>query len=225
MLLIAIPKSASTSLMKTLGKLHKMPAKQIVFPEQSSPPGYGILWRFHGDIRQIDSDQAKLFAINREIYKQHIPPTENNRKLLSGQKKVLLLRPPEEIISAYFRGVQKNVHNPLPGFERIKTREEWVKRAESLGLLSDLKDFYDVWLNDDSDKLVVTFDELVGDCTQVIQKIERYWSLPVTTEHVELDRKRYSRISPVRAFFVNRIYKGSRAIARSALRKLKKPGR
>lgn len=223
MLIIAIPKSASTALLKTLGGLHGVRATQQFFPDRPQPPGYPFLWKLHSDIRELESQRAESFSICDHIYKQHIPPTPNNRRLLAAVRKVILLRRPDDIVRAYWRGQKSGVHSRLHGFEGVKTEQDWIDRAESLGLTRELTQFYEGWLGDGSEKLVITYEDLMSDCTGVIRRIEEYWQLDVTTGEVQLLRERYSRVGPLRAFFVNRIYlRGKRTAERLLARLLEK---
>jgi hypothetical protein len=205
MLIIAIPKSASTSLMKTLGELYNLPAKQTFFPDQKPPADYSHLWKYHGDIRQITPRQAAKFARRKTIYKQHIPPTRQNRKLLHDVKKVILLRRPIDILSAYFRGAKKGVHNTLADFKDVKTKDECIERAESIGLLDELRQFRQTWKQDTGRKLIITYQELTQSPQKTIARIEDYWDLPVVNQDVELAKERFSRISTPQVL-LNKIY-------------------
>ena len=184
--------------MKTLGDLHKIPAKQTFFPDQIKPKPYSYLWKCHSDIREITDEQAGLFSDRNQIFKQHVPPTDNNRKLLYDIKKVILLRPANEVVSAYFRGAQKRVHNVLPDFNGITTQEEFLKKAEINGLLDDLQHFYDTWQEDTGNKLIISYEDLIQSPVDTIQKIEKYWEWSLSDCNVRLAKERYSRISSTR---------------------------
>ncbi|MGD8860499.1 MAG: hypothetical protein PVI30_10855 [Myxococcales bacterium] len=53
MLIVAAPKTASTSLLKTLEKLHEIPGQQLALPDREWPAGYRVLPRYHGDPEEI----------------------------------------------------------------------------------------------------------------------------------------------------------------------------
>jgi len=194
MLIIAIPKSASTSLMATLGELHGIPAQQI--PLSGSPPPEGVqaLWKYHGDIRELDASLAARFTVPESIFKQHIPPTPNNVKLLRGQPKVVLFRRPEEIILAYRRARRRFISRRVEGFSVFRSDAEWLGRARENGLYQDLQNFVERWSQEpEHERLIIWYDELLRDPSAVINRIEHFWGWEITQGPVELARERYSR--------------------------------
>ncbi|MFW6008818.1 MAG: hypothetical protein ACOCP8_06095, partial [archaeon] len=95
MILIAIPKSASTTLIKTLNNLHpEINCKQIMMTKNKKIQEINYLDKFHSDMRELTSKDIKLFTNKKTIYKQHIFPSKNNLKLLNNHKKIILLRHP-----------------------------------------------------------------------------------------------------------------------------------
>lgn len=55
MLVIAIPKSASTSLMKTISKIHQIPNEQYTsLNENEIPDETNVLHEFHSDVRELE---------------------------------------------------------------------------------------------------------------------------------------------------------------------------
>ncbi len=203
MLIIAIPKSASTSLLDTLGKLHGVPSEQMFFREKPIPSDLRILYRYHSDIREIDAEQAKLFSGRDRFFKQHIPPTINNLQLLRGAKKVILLRKPEEIVGAYYRAYRRGLEMRSKEISDTHTLSEWMQIAEENGLLEDLRWFYKTWL-DESQKhtevnLVIKYDDLLRDPKKTMNMVEEFFDFPVS-EEVVLSKKRYSRRPSHKAF-------------------------
>lgn len=196
MLIIAIPKSASSSLMATLGELHNLPATQIFFPELPVPKTLNALWRYHSDVREINSTIAKAFAEKTQIHKQHLPPTPNNRNLLKNCRKVILLRNPEDIVRAYRRARRRLISKPLEGFSIFRSEHDWLKRAKENGLFHDLESFIEEWpQGKDDDKLIIWYEELIKNPKRVINAIESFWDLPITQHDISLTQKRYSRTS------------------------------
>lgn len=198
MLLIAIPKSASTSLMTTLGRIHNIQARQNFFPQMPKPDGVNILWDFHSDIRELNIDITTTFKDTKIIYKQHIYPSDNNVSLLKDIKKVILLREPKEIIEAYYRGFVSGVHDKHPVFN--DKNDDWMLKAKQTGLYDDLQNFHDKWYNFEGDKLIIQYKQLIENPNDAINAIEKYWSLPLTKSPITLDKKRYSRLSPAESF-------------------------
>ena len=110
MLIIAMPKSASSSLVSTLCSLHNMEdltgqTRDKYLSKMPVAEEYSVFAKHHSEIRQITDDSVlDDFKSLRHFNKHHIPPTENNQKKLHDIKKVILFRDPEGIVAAYKRG-------------------------------------------------------------------------------------------------------------------------
>lgn len=202
MLIVAMPKTASTSLMTTLGRLHGIPAEQTVFGDKPKPVEVDVLHLFHSDVRELDLATARTFGMPEKLFKQHVPPTANNRWLLHSLKKTILLREPNEVIEAYFRGMRRGLVSPPKRFAECGDRAAWRRLAEATGLLRDLRRFRDGWLSDDGDNLIIWYSDLIRDPRDSINRIEAHFGLPLTETPVTLDKKRYSRGSLI----VNALY-------------------
>jgi len=194
MLMIAIPKSASTSLLYTLGKMYQKPAKQLEFPDHQPCPESYLLHHFHPDIVDITKEDMRNFSSAGHFYKQHILPTAHNLQLLRHLPKVILLRQPEEVVLAYRRAELKGHHQPKPAFSDCKTDNEWLEAAATNGLLDDLRYYYDGWSNQEY-ALYLSYKDVVQHTSVSIKKIESYWKLPTYTGQISLSKKRYTRYS------------------------------
>lgn len=197
MLIVAIPKSASTSLMSTLGSRYQKKYSQVFFRDLRCPSETRVLHKYHSDMREIDFSLAEVFRAKESIYKQHIPPTKCNLGLIKQLNPVILLRDTEAIVDAYFRAEVKGIHPPRPEFSEVKTVQAWRKRALDVGLVEDLNWFRDGWI-DASDRhgfLLIDFRELTSTPELTVKRIEKYWSLPAAVDKhpVRLKRERYSR--------------------------------
>lgn len=191
MLIVAIPKSASTSLMTTLERLHKLKSKQVGFPKNKKIKEINYLDKFHSDIRELKKNQIKDFESKKIIFKQHIYPSKNNLTLLKNTKKVILLRDPEEIINSYFRSEKKYVHQKKE-FANLKTKIAFLKKIKQLGLYEDLKSFRNKWEKQNKNSLIIEYKELTSNPIKTINNIEKFFDLEMTKK-VKLDKKRYSR--------------------------------
>ena len=196
MLIVAMPKTASTSLMKTLGQLHDIPVQQRAFPARAVPDEYHVLPSFHSDMRQIDQEIARSFADEGRLFKQHILPTDGNRRLLRDVRKVLLLRDPFEVVLAYRRGVLAATVAPRDVFAGCDSEAEWLRRSEESGLTADLQRFHAEWANDDGHTLIIEYTHLILDPTKQIRRVEAYFGWKTSRGPVKLRRDRYSR-SPI----------------------------
>lgn len=205
MLIAAIPKSASTALMTTLGNLHGLPASQSFFDDEFArrpvPPDYARLPDYHFDVRQLDRGLAEAVTARGIIAKHHVPPSTTNLDRLRDHGIVVLLRDPVEVVLAYRRGIRNRVHDPMDGFRDCRSEGDWLRRARDNRLMDDLERFRDGWLSHGGRTLIVRYEELVGDPTGVVREIESFWGLPHTTERVRLAKERYSRRGPIARWF------------------------
>lgn len=193
MLIIAIPKSASTSLKSTLGTVNCFESVQLRFKENPTPLGFSILSDYHSDIRELTQNDAKMFSQENIIYKQHIPPTKNNLYLLKDLKKIVLLREPRDIIQAYYRARQKGMSRNYGGIDK-SNMEEWVNASDQNGLFDELNDFYKRWNAEQGvNCLILQYKDLIEDTQNSINRIQNYLALPLITKNIVLDRKRFTR--------------------------------
>jgi hypothetical protein len=200
MLIVAMPKSASTALMVTLGKLHNLPAKQVDFPDMPKCQEVKILWKYHYDIVEIDQNIAHQFADQEVIYKQHIIPTDNNLELLQSQKIVVLLRSIEGVIFAYQRALLKNMM-ALPELNSTNDNAKWLKQTKQIGLYHDIWYFYQKWLSQTQEnKLFIFYKDLLQDPTKTINDIGCFWELPTIKKNIILEKERYTRYSNFEQF-------------------------
>lgn len=201
MLIIAIPKSCSTSLLATLGRLHSIPAQQIDLQMDRSLDDYKVLSEIHFDQGQLNRQLVRRFTAKNKFFKQHILPTENNRHLLQGRPKVVLLREPEHILLSYRRTVKAGMRSKDPnkstGHVRqlmagCHTNADWLERAREIGLVDELTRFYEGWAGNDDEQLVIHFDDLVQRPGAIVNEIEDYFGLP-RSSNVTLSKERYTR--------------------------------
>jgi hypothetical protein len=101
LLIVAIPKSASSSLVASVqeatgwAKSNAGIRKQHLTP-LPAPEGYGQLKRFHSEVAELTPDVVELLKQPDQIVKLHIAPTANNLALLRDVPKVVLLRRPKK---------------------------------------------------------------------------------------------------------------------------------
>lgn len=195
MLIVAIPKSASSSLLETLGKLHKLPTKQDNSLVRNLPISneFEFIHKYHGCMREIDVKFVNRWTGNDGFFKNHVLPTKNNLELLKGKKKVVLLRSVEDVILAYMRERDKfNDKYRRKEFKACKSEIQWLNMAKEIGLFSDLVKFNEFWKSDNSDKLIIQYHSLIKNPQNVINDVEEYFGL-TKSKNVKLSRKRYTR--------------------------------
>ncbi len=222
MLIIAIPKSASSSLVETLcenhGYVNATADINEIFAKQEVP-GVKLLYKYHS-LPELDQELTdKIFSPEKNVYKLHMFPTENNKEMVRGKKKLILLRKPEDIVLAEKRAEAAYIHNKRNDFEGCETAEDWIQRARENGFYQDLENFVGGWRGlDDKATLYVTFEELIADPQKTMNRVEAFFELP-QTRTVKLKKLRYSRNSGF-VNFSKRVAKRGRRFLRRIKRKV-----
>jgi len=168
MLLIAQPRTASTSLMTALGEITGLEALQKLL---------GLPYERHVDWQILTHSDMKILPISvlynwivdeKRIYKQHILPVKQHLDVLLGAeaKYVLLLREPQRTIESYTRirpssRITKAIRE---GNEKqvLKEVRLWHERAVEM-FFGD--QFLHVWFDDlirDQSKMVNIILEFYG---------------------------------------------------------------
>jgi hypothetical protein len=204
MLIVAIPKSASTSLMHSLGKASAHAATQLIFPEEPPPNTCTILHQYHSDVRKLTDQHIQRFTDPEKWYKQHIYPSRENLEATRHLRKVVLLRDPKEIIAAYHRAVQAHVHKEREELTTKSDMENWLDEAKRIGLQDDLAFFYNNWIQEAEDHpeqtLIVQYADLLARPDETMRTILAFFSLEAPKKPLSLSKKRYSRGSRIRNF-------------------------
>jgi len=163
MLIIAIPKSASSSLQSTLIRIHGLDAKMV--------------FRVDNEYNSNKKILKKMINDKNTICKEAIYPTKENIEFLKGKKKVVLLREPKECVEAFERGMRNYIHATDNYFLAEFNFEE----------------FYNLWKNNiDDNTLLIFYKDLMENPTETINKVERFFDLP-ESHKVKLDKVYYSR--------------------------------
>ena len=146
MLIVAMPKTASTSLMETLGIRHAMPRQQLPLLSNPWPTSseWHALTHLHSDTRELTETDVERFTKKGVLYKQHILPTAGNVSQLRQYAIVVLLRKPTDVVLSYRREALLTKQVPMM-WRGLETESEWVVRAEQAGLVSDLDAFRACW--------------------------------------------------------------------------------
>lgn len=199
MLIVAVPKSASSSLTSTLCSQHGLRYESDRIrrgPLRRCPVAdeYRELERFHRrEVAEIDDAVVEAVSNPRVLAKLHFPPTKNNQRRLARVPKVILLRDPVEVIRAYRRGNEAGVFNlHHPSFCFCITEEDWMERARETGVLEQLERFVAGWRAHDGDKLLIESDDLIREPARALERIETYLGLPPSGAQ-QIARTRYTR--------------------------------
>ena len=189
-----MPKTASTSLMTTLCKLHDLGCDMHITWTGEIPSNYREYSRQHSFCWELNEQSANFIreTAKEKIVKSHILPTDRNIDLLSDTKKVFLRKDPEKIIESYFRGHFTGVYPiKISEFKNLTTIEEWLQYATESGLLAELQRFYIGW-EQGPNCLVCDTEELLIDPTGTINRIEKFYNMEQSSD-VVLDRQKYTR--------------------------------
>ena len=196
MLIIAIPKSASTSIMQTMGYVHNLKSIQdFSFNTNPYPNDINVIHALHSDIRELNKTVIEKFNKKDIFYKQHIYPSKNNIHLLKDIKKVILLREPKDILEAYVRDSKKKHKVFLRNYNVNKTKTKClIKYLIEEGLLEDLINFKNKWENNkDANTLVIHYSDYIRNTNKVVNEIESFYGLSLTNYNVKPVKARYSR--------------------------------
>ena len=181
MLLIAQPKSASTSLLDTLGRITGLKGTQYFISQKIFEPEFFELSKLHTDACGIGYETLNSFINNQKvIYKQHFVPNDNNLKCLSkiNKKIVVLLRNPLDCIDAYI-----NNGKYIIGYYNLPK------------IFDEMKLYYDRYVQfSEINKNIVLIDYnvLILDTEKTIEKILNHFNLRAITNDWTLSRKRFT---------------------------------
>ena len=203
MLIIAQPKSASTSLAMTLADILDWPFHQVFLSKHKSRKSLCLsnLRKKreqivpdlpHGDMVQYTASDMKSMSVLHKVFKQHIPPTDNNLKHIKEKqiKCIVLLRDPKEAAEAYLRHIKINLRHI-----KINDAEKYKNPRKNANIFnkrhSALSWFHTGYLGISDLKYVkiLHFESLVTNPTRNINEIlEFYGKEPVSDVMLRKDR-------------------------------------
>ncbi len=193
MLLIAQPKSASTSLLYTIKEVLKIRIKEGIPKKhyEIDCENFSEIQKHHSNMIERSSLFIKRIIINKKIlYREHLLPTKRHLIILdkllkiNKEKIVILLRKPEDSFDSYLR--LKN---------SVIDKEQ---------LLKDLKDFYSIYIDfvqGKEDKiLLIHYKELVLNYKKTIKKVFSYYGYKPPKRLKSLKRKKYTGVGAKRIY-------------------------
>lgn len=191
MLIVAQPKSASTSLLTSLREVTNLTDSIQQFEighsdirdVMEAPAEFGTLRGRHKDVANYSSELLESWIESEVFYKQHVVPTDHNLSLLRDQKFVILLRAPStESYHAYLR----------PGANPVGERLQYALEHRE-NLIQELELFYQRYSKFDGNVLKIDFYQLVKDPREIVQSILDFFGLKIQVPPAfELARERYS---------------------------------
>jgi hypothetical protein len=189
MLLIAQPKSASTSLVSTIGKIGGKRVNLGISkkPHNKDCEGFSEIQKYHCNMVQRNEQFLRNTTTNRSIvYKEHLLPIREHMEVLEKLKQriVILIRNPEDSFDSYRRFFEEN--NPK-------------KEVNNDRLLNDLWNFHNYWMHWASNKpyaICVEYRDLVLNFQYEIQRILKYFGLkvPKNIKKIKLAKIKYTGV-------------------------------
>jgi hypothetical protein len=165
MLLIAQPKSASTSLTRTIAKIGKLNYR-LGIPRRSKDincEGFEDMQRYHDNmIKRSELFLKQVVKGKKTIFKEHLLPIESHLNILSrfNDPIIILLRKPEDSADNYKRiGCKKlNLNNLVRNFKTFQNKYiEWAKNRKNV--------------------LIVYYEDLILNYKVVIKKILKHYNI------------------------------------------------
>lgn len=194
MLIIAIPKSCSTSLASTFANINNLLFQQTSHKQNNTNRcKSNNLFRIHSDMIEYEESEINKFVNSNIVYKQHIFPSENNLNLIKKTKCVILLRKPEDVINSYRRKYAfdgSHVMNKF-GLKQSDTYKRYLETFIKFGLYQDLVNFNQRYEEIQScNHLIIYKDDIINDTDTTINKINEFFGFPKKT-NINLQKKRY----------------------------------
>lgn len=182
MLIIAQPKSASTSLMVTLAKILNV-GYEMAGTCKNKSEEFKVLGSCHKCIGQRIKIYFEQLIDGKKVFKDHVIPTKENIDALKeiGKPVVILLRKPEDSYDSYIRQFEKN------GNDKIDRK----------ALKKELKKFYNDWeeMEDDDLFLIIEYDDLILSYEDTMRNILEHLDQP---KIIPLEKLRYTGIGKKR---------------------------
>jgi hypothetical protein len=185
MLLIGQPKSASTSLLKTLAKMFGISFQNGLGKKIGWEPceGFSEIQKYHDTTIKRNYYFMETWIKDRQrILKEHILPTEHHKNLIKkiGGKVLILLRNPEDSFDNYMRLYKDYKEGKLHKAVINELMPYRFKKMHFFIFLQDLILFNKGWYEFDYDKkMIITFKDLILNYKKTIINIHHFWKYPV----------------------------------------------
>jgi len=187
-ILIAQPKSASTSLLETLRKVGKLKGSKYKNPDSDRHLYQGLSLP-HSNFQDCQDREHIIDAIlsRDKLYQIHLPPTKNNRKIIksAGDKVLILLRDPVGSVEGYTRHIYSGRRHNY-----AKTKK---KAKEHLKVLTWFNEEWRSFTKNNPElALIIDFEDLVLDNRHYINKAANFLSIPIVKKITKLNKARFT---------------------------------
>ena len=184
MLLIAQPKTASTSFMHSLAEIMKVPFKNGHNRKAGDVncQGYEQLQIYHGTMVKRSKAYLKAYIENGVLYKEHILPTPEHLKYIEevGKPVVVQIRNPAECIASY-----KRVLSVIPD-----------KQIDFDVMEKELELFRETYLQLTNNEIymIIDYKDIVEDFTETVKKVIKHYgrAVPTNVDQYKLQKRNYT---------------------------------
>jgi hypothetical protein len=196
MLIVAQPKSSSTSLLATLREVSGLTssAQQCYIDGSrvrdcfSNPPEFPVLREIHSDVANYEPSFLDQWTDADVFFKQHVVPSPHNLSLLQEKRYVILRRDPEASYQAYLRSLQF-----MDGFCARYTRFRLLE-DRSQSVRKELETFHERYQDPPGETLALTYENVTKRPARTVSCVLDFFGVSYAEgEDVELARRRYSR--------------------------------
>ena len=196
MLLIGQPKSASTSLLKTLARIMKIRFQNGLGKHFGWEycEGFYEIQKYHDTTIKRNKAFLKAWILKKDIIlKEHILPTEHHKKLIKdiNGKVLILLRHPNDSFDNYMRLVDSyktGKLNPQVINELMPYRFD---KIHWFNFLQDLIEFNKGWRDFDYEKkMIITYEDLILNYYPTMKKILKFWNKSIPKKIIPLFRSK-----------------------------------
>jgi hypothetical protein len=180
MLIIGQPKSASTSLLKSIAQIARIQYKngQSRGKKDVMCEGFEELQKYHTTTHRRTKKYLISWAKRKDkIYKEHILPTQEHIEALKGQRYIILLRNPEHTIDNYVRLIKTYKDGKLSKHDINELKLELLTNIDFDKFSQDIIDFHNKWK--EVEALHIDYDQLVMCPVNTLKKCMSYLGLPI----------------------------------------------
>lgn len=176
MLLIAAPKSASTSLACTIAEIGNIDYKLGIPKTENDIPCQGFLElkKYHCNMIERNKEFIDQVTKGRKtLFKEHLLPTDRHQLIMSKitDNYCILIRNPDDICDAYKR------HD-------VKHFEKYGSHIDLEQIKSDIERFVIEWTNYSKTRdncLMISYEQLLTDYEKTMKKILTHYGLKYDT--------------------------------------------
>ena len=188
MILIAQPKSASTSLLETLREIGNLRGNKYRDPEAKRYE-YKRLTLPHNNFQDCSDRELLTDACTSKdkMYQIHLPPTKNNRKIIkkAEDKVLILLRNPAGSVEGYTRHVYSGRR-----YNYAKTKQKAKEHHKVLAWFNE--EWRSFAKKNPELALVINFEDLVLNNKKYIDQATAFLEIPIVKRITKLRKARYT---------------------------------